>query len=212
MTPTPISPPNGGTITQQTAGGMSNYVVNGACSGTAFRHTQVLDLSYQRVNRVDASNDWIPLSSSTTSGLQITVRGVVNDELFDFQTSAQTGSTCSTAANARQAQEFILSSSTTSAGGMGTAGVLYTASAGVTQRWAELGDTASFDTREYYNVWIDTSNMPTGWESNQAQSEALVKEIIARIVAGGLEFSNDGSAPSDVALPWAKMEFSLMNL
>ena len=211
MTPTPISPPNGGTITQQTAGGMSNYVVNGACSGTAFRHTQVLDLSYQRVNRVDASNDWIPTSSSTTSGLQITVRGVVNDELFDFQTSAQSGSTCSTAANARQAQEFILSS-TTDATGMGEAGVIYTASAGVTQRWAEVGDVAAMDTRDLYNVWIDTSNMPTGWESNQAQSEALVKEIIARIVAGGLEFSNDGSAPSDVALPWAKMEFSLMNL
>ncbi len=110
MTPTPISPPNGGTITQQTAGGMSNYVVNGACSGTAFRHTQVLDLSYQRVNRVDASNDWIPLSSSTTSGLQITVRGVVNDELFDFQTSAQTGMTCRTAATARQAPDVFLSS------------------------------------------------------------------------------------------------------
>jgi hypothetical protein len=213
MTPTPITPPAGGSITQQTAGGMHPYITNGACSGTAIRHEQSLTIAYQLVSRTDQSNDWIPLSSNTASGLRLTIRGTSQDNLFDFQTSAAVGSTCDTAANARQTHEFILSSTDGAAGTLGRFGVIYTASGGVTQRWATTSDFASFDTRQYLNGWISTDNMPAGWEDSQALSEDFVKELIARICNGGIEYSNDGSAAGmTLSDSWFGMDYSLMNL
>ena len=47
----------------------------------------------------------------------------------------------------------------------------------------------------------------------QALSEDFVKELVARICNGGIEYSNDGSSASmTLSDSWFGMDYSLMNL
>jgi hypothetical protein len=201
MALTPINPPAGGAATAQTVAGTArDYISSGTCSGTAFTHEQRLTVAYTLTTRVDPNGAWLP-GSNTVSGLSLTVYANVNGTRGDFSTSANV-SGCTNAANMRQDQIFDISSTTTAtAGALGTAGMITTASAGTFRRWANSSDVDFYDTGNFQRVWFPLEGMPAGFNNNADLSKVVLRQLISQILDGGLHYSNDGTAASVASVP-----------
>ena len=138
--------------------------------------------------------------------------GNAQDSLDFFSTSSVSGATgCATAADARQAHVLTLSSTTASAA-MGTAGSIFTLSGGYERRWSNSMDVAQVDNRFYGNALFEIDGLPANWNYNTSLSNSVARQIIARVVNGGLRYSNDGTTPPVTAGDWDLMYFGLMDV
>ena len=215
MAPTPIPAPSPTGITgysaaNQNAGGGQAFVASGPCSGTALVHTQDLVIGYELVTYPKSSGTWFP-STVDTSALKLQVWGIAEDALQFFSTSSVSGAQCATAADARQAQRMVLSSTTTSTG-MGTAGSIYTLSAGYERRWSQTGDVAEMQHRSYQNMLFPIEGYSGNRNYDQTLSNNIARLIVAQVISGGLQYSSDGIAPPDVSTEWNVMDFSLIDI
>jgi len=202
---TGYSAPNSG------AGGGNQFQSSGPCSGTTWTHTQDIAIFYEVVEMPQNAGTWLP-STSNVSALKLTVVGNAQDSLDFFSTSSVSGASgCATAADARQAHVLTLSSTTATAG-MGTAGAIYTLSGGYERRWTQTGDVAQTDNRIYVNGLFEIDGLPTDWNFNTTLSNNVARQIIARVVNGGIRYSNDGTSPPVTAGDWDLMYFSLMDV
>jgi len=212
----PIPSPAPSTLTgysapYSAAGGGNQFQASGECSGTAWTHTQDLTIFYQLVTLPQNAGTWLP-STSDVSGIKLTVYGNAEDSLGFFATSSVSGASgCDSAADARQAHIFTLSS-TTGSTGMGTAGAIYTLSGGYERRWSRTGDTDRQDDRVYVNGLFEVNGLPTGWWNNDDLSNNVIRMIVKRVCNGGIRYSNDGGTPPTTASNWALMKGSLMDI
>ena len=193
------------------AGGGNQYQASGSCSGTTWTHTQDLTIFYEIVSIPQNAGTWLP-STTDVSALRLTVMGNAENSLDFFATSAVSGASgCATAANARQAHVLTLSS-TNSSVGLGSAGAIYTLSAGYERRWAVQGDNNEQDNRTYVNGKFDIMGLPASWNYNTTLSNQVARQIIARVCNGGIRYQNDGVAPPITAGDWGLMNFRLMDV
>ena len=215
MAPIPAPSPAGQTAASlpgNQAGGGQGYVNSGTCSGTAWTHTQTLQVYYDVSTFSTPNGNWPP-GSDTTSALICTVYGNATDTLNQFSTSSSTGlSGCAGAANAVQSQTMTLSS-TTATVGFGSAGTIYTVSGGYQRRWARASDIAQTDSRLLTKVVFPVAGLPTGWNNDATISNSVAAQLVAKIIAGGLEY-NDYSTPGspDLATAWTLMDWSLIDI
>ena len=194
------------------AGGGQQFQTSGPCSGTAWTHTQDITIFYEIVSIPQNAGTWLP-STTDVSALKLTVMGNAEDSLAFFSTSAVSGATgCLTAADARQAHVLSLSSTTAAAGHFGIAGAIYTLSGGYERRWANSMDTANRDNRFYGNALFEIDGLPTNWNYNTTLANNVARQIIARVVNGGLRYNNGGQTPPVTAGNWPLMRFSLMDV
>ena len=201
MALTPINPPTGGATTAQTVAGTGReYISSGTCSGTAFTHEQRLTVAYTLTTRVDPNGAWLP-GSNTVSGLSLAIYANANGTRADFSTSAN-ASGCTNAANLRQDQIFDISSTTTAtAGALGTAGMITTASAGMFRRWANSSDIDYYTAGNFQRVWFPLEGLPAGFNNNADLSKLVLRQLVYQILDGGLDFSNTGIAADKEKLP-----------
>jgi len=201
MALSPINPPTGGAATAQTVQGTSrDYISSGICSGTAFTHEQRLTISYTMTTYPQNTGAWLP-ATAEVSGLKLQVYMNATGQRGDFSTSANV-SGCTNAANMRQDQVFDISSTTTAtAGALGTAGMITTASAGTFRRWAESSDIDFFEGRTYSRVWFPLDGLPQGFQDNVDLSTQILRQVIYQVLDGGLEYSPDGTQASVLTMP-----------
>ena len=214
MAPIPAPSPTaltGYTAPNSGAGGGNQFQSSGPCSGTTWTHTQDIAIYYEIVEIPQNAGTWLP-STSNVSALKLTVMGNAQDSLDFFSTSSVSGAIgCATAADARQAHVLALSS-TTGSQGLGTAGAIYTLSGGYERRWTNSMDVAQSDNRVYVNGLFEINGLPSGWNNNATLSNNVARQIIARVVNGGLRYSTDGTTPPVTASNWDLMYFSLMDV
>ena len=214
MAPIPAPSPTaltGYTAPFAAAGGGNQFQSSGPCSGTTWTHTQDVTIFYEVVMIPQNAGTWLP-STTDVSALKLTVMGNAENSLDFFSTSSVSGATgCATAADARQAHVLSLSS-TTSTNAMGTAGAIITLSGGYERRWSNSMDVAQVDNRFYGNALFEIDGLPTGWNNNTSLSNSVARQIIARVVNGGLRYNNGGQAPPITAGNWDLMYFSLMDV
>lgn len=198
---TPVNPPAGGAAAATTAQGTSrDYISSGICSGTAFTHEQRLTVAYTLTSRSNPDGAWLP-GSATASGLSLTIYANANGTRGFFSTSANV-SGCTNAANMRQDHIFDISSSTTAtAGALGTAGWITTASAGTFRTWANSSDVEYNDSGNFIKVWFTTDGLPTSWNNNASMCKAVIRQIIYQVIDGGMEYSMDGTAAGSQLMP-----------
>jgi len=207
-TPTAVT---GASLPGNQAGGGQGYINSGTCSGTAFTHTQDLVVFYT-VTTINEPSNAFPPTCTSVSALNLTVMGGGSDSLAQFSTSSSSNmSGCLGAANAVQAHTMTLSSTTDSAG-MGTAGAIYTVSGGYRRRWMQTGDVASTDYRTYTNALYVIPNLPDGWNTNATLSNNVARQVVRLICHGGLQFSEDGVSPFEVATAWPMIDFGLIDI
>ena len=215
MAPIPAPSPTaltGYTAPFAAAGGGNQYQSSGACSGEAWTHTQDLAIFYEVVEIPQNAGTWLP-STTNVSALKLTVMGNAENSLDFFATSSVSGASgCATAANARQAHILAFSSTDYAHGGLGTQGAIYTLSGGYERRWTQTGDTRGSDNRMMVNAYFEINGLPQGWWSNVTLSNVVARQIIARVVNGGLRYSNDGTSPPESARAWDMMYFGLMDV
>ena len=214
MAPIPAPSPTaitGYSAPLQNAGGGQQFVLSGPCSGTAFVHTQDLFIGYEVVTYPEIAGTWFPTTNSV-SALRINVLGNAENDLQFFSTSSVSGAQCATAADARQAQVMVLSSTTTTNDAMGTAGSIYTLSGGYERRWSRTGDVVATDSRYYRNMLFPIAGLPSGWNYDTTLSNNIARQVVALVISGGLEYSIDGVAPPDTATKWDLMNFSLIDI
>ena len=214
MAPIPAPSPTaltGYTAPFAAAGGGNQFQSSGPCSGTTWTHTQDVTIFYEVVMIPQNAGTWLP-SNTDVSALKLTVMGNAENSLDFFSTSSVSGATgCATAADARQAHVLSLSS-TTSTNAMGTAGAIITLSGGYERRWSNSMDVAQVDNRFYGNALFEIDGLPTGWNNNTSLSNSVARQIIARVVNGGLRYNNGGQTPPITADNWDLMYFSLMDV
>jgi len=214
MAPIPAPSPTsltGYSAPNAAAGGGNQFQSSGPCSGTTWTHTQDLFIAYEVVEIPQNAGTWLP-STSNVSALKLTVYGQAEDSLDFFSTSSVSGATgCATAADARQAHVLTLSS-TGALQGMGPAGAIYTLSGGYERRWTQTGDVARSDNRTYMNGLFPIDGLPSGWNNDVTLSNLVARQIIARVVNGGIRYSNDGTTPPVTAGDWDLMYFGLMDV
>ena len=214
MAPIPAPSPTaltGYTAPFAAAGGGNQFQSSGPCSGTTWTHTQDVTIFYEVVMIPQNAGTWLP-STTDVSALKLTVMGNAENSLDFFSTSSVSGATgCATAADARQAHVLSLSS-TTSTNAMGTAGAIITLSGGYERRWSNSMDVAQVDNRFYGNALFEIDGLPTNWNYNTTLSNSVARQIIARVVNGGLRYNNGGQAPPITAGNWDLMYFSLMDV
>jgi hypothetical protein len=214
MAPIPAPSPTaltGYTAPFAAAGGGNQFQSSGPCSGTTWTHTQDITIFYEVVLIPQNAGTWLP-GTTDVSALKLTVMGNAENSLDFFSTSSVSGATgCATAADARQAHVLTLSSTTASAA-MGTAGAIYTLSGGYERRWSNSMDVAQVDNRFYGNALFEIDGLPTNWNNNTSLSNSVARQIIARVVNGGLRYNNSGQTPPVTAGHWDLMYFSLMDV
>ena len=214
MAPIPAPSPTaltGYSAPNSAAGGGNQFQSSGPCSGTTWTHTQDIAIFYEIVTIPQNAGTWLP-STTNVSALRLTVNGNAQDSLDFFSTSSVSGATgCATAADARQAHVLTLSS-TNAAVGMGNTGAIYTLSGGYERRWTQTGDVAQSDNRIYVNGLFPIDGLPTGWHTNATLSNMVARQIIARVVNGGIRYQNDGVSPPVTASNWDLMYFGLMDV
>jgi len=212
MTPTPISPPAGGGVNPSVNPNGNPYIGSGICSGTAFTHNQTLSIYYEVTTKNGLDGAWIP-GATSSSGILFSVYGYASDSLDQFSTSGG-ASGCANAANSRQMQEFVLSStenSTANVFGPGK-GIVTTASAGMFRRWTQGGDAEQNYHYAYGFGWFPTDQFPADWNRNATWSLQVLRGLIQQILAGGVLYSNTRSAPPDSSPPFVGIEWNLMSL
>ena len=214
MAPIPAPSPTGITgysAPYSAAGGGNQYQASGACSGTAWTHTQDLAIFYEVV-RIPQATGTFPPGTSDVSALKLTVMGNAENDYGFFSTSSVSGASgCSTAANARQAH-IMSYSATDGNAGLGFKGAMYTLSGGYERRWYQQGDTRGSDNRTYINGLFEIDGLPTGWNTNVTLSNVVASQIIARVCNGGVRYNNGGVVPPLVASAWQLMDFSLIDV
>ena len=214
MAPIPAPSPTGITgysAPNQNAGGGQPFVASGPCSGTVLVHTQDLMISYEITTMAQGGGTWLP-TSTDVSALKLYVVGCADDSLSFFSTSSVSGAQCAGAADARQAHVLTLSSTTATAA-MGTAGSIYTLSGGYERRWTRTGDAA--EEQRFYggNILFPIVGLPENWNYDSTLSNNIARQIVAQVVAGGLEYSADGTLANKTVMPqWDLMDFSLMDI
>lgn len=202
------------------AGGGQGYMPEGSCAGQAFLHEQNLNV-YYTVSTVSVPTGGWPTGCKSLSALVLHVNGVGEDSIIDFVTSAsvQNGvSSCSGAFNATQSHILAVSSTTsTTAGVMGTIGNIRTTSGGYTRRRARTGDVEGRDYRWMGQMIYLIEGLPNGWNHDVNMSGDVARGVVQAINAGGLQYWNydiggfaDGAL--EISKPWALMRYNLMDI
>mgnify|MGYP003111230737 CR=1 FL=1 len=212
MTPTPISPPAGGGVVPSVNPNGQPYIGSGICSGTAFTHNQTMSIYGQVTTKNDLDGAWLP-GTTSTSGIKFSVYVYAVGDLHDFSTSAGV-SGCANMANMRQMQEFVLSSTSNSTANIFGGGnfIVTTASSGEFRRWARGSDSEYQGHYAYGNAWFPTDQFPTGWNTNPDICLNVLRGLIQQILAGGVLYSNNATAPPGNSPAMPEMKYNLMSI
>ena len=188
MTPTPISPPGGGAVTPAALPGQG-YVGSGICSGTAFTHQQSIYMSYMVSSEATVTNQWLPQAGNSVNGLGLYITVTYSDSIDQFSTSANDGSSCSNAANARDLHVLDFSAFEHTGDGMGLSGMITTSANGFERRWALPGDVAEQYTRTFRDAWFPLDEFTyTQLQSNNTVAKALIRSMVESVAAGGIQY------------------------
>ena len=172
-------------------GAGDSYVASGLNRADVWEHSQTAGCYYKFTSRTDPNGSWLP-GSTTTSGLELTMFGSVDQSIYPFAASGD--ASAASGLSARQLQQ-VSYSATVGSGGMGTEGMIYTVSAGVIRRLAIATDTEYHASWNTTSIWFPTGDN-TGFQTDATFAQSMVRNIISFIERGGLAYSPDGTASS----------------
>ena len=209
MTPTPISPPGGGEATPAQSPG-NLYVASGNCSGTAFSHQQTIYISYATSAESTLAGTWLPSAGGDVQGLACYINLSYTDSLNQFSTSAVNTSACDNAANARDMHVLNFSALQHTGDGLGSSGYIDTSANGFTRRWQEAGDVE----QQYWwgkgGCWFPLDSITyTAMQTNQTVAKAVIRSMVERIAAGGVQWTG-GPFPPQFSPQIPKFDTSLI--
>ena len=197
MAAVPITPPGGGAVTPASHPGGS-WIGSGICSGDAFTHTQTIFISYSTGKEAQLNPTWLPTAGDDLSGLLCDVYVQYTDSIDFYSTSANDGSSCSNAANAREMHVLDISAYNHGGAGFGFSGAVQTSSLGFQRRWARAVDTEEQYAGFFTKCWFPVDNGTfAAMIHNNTIASAVVRRMVEEIASGGVRYDDTAisSAP-----------------